>query len=65
MWIYASEPRDYGEWLCRGLGTANVQALPPGVDIDFDSSLYDNELFALGMDVELRLIGDTFEECKP
>lgn len=56
-----SEPRDYGKWIDKGLGTGRVHDLP-GVDIDFDVVLYDNEIFRLGMDVVLRLTGDTFEE---
>ena len=59
------EPRDWGEWEGKQLNAAQAHNLPPGVDIDINTELYDNLLFGLGMDFELRLIGDTFEECNP
>jgi len=60
-----NETRDYGEWKGEQLNKSAVNNLPPGVEIDINAELYDNLLFGLGMDVELRLIGDTFEERKP
>jgi hypothetical protein len=57
--------QDYGEWKGKQLNKARKNCLPPGVEVDINTELYDNLLFGLGMDVELRLIGDTFEERKP
>ena len=59
-----TEPRDYGKWLDKKLNISRNYPVP-GVDIDFDVAVYDNELFRLGIQVEGRLIGDTFEECNP
>jgi len=60
-----SEPRDYGEWKGKQLNKAWTSCPLPGVEVDINTELYGNLLFGLGMDVELRLIGDTFEERKP
>jgi len=60
------EPRDYGEPLDRKLEAGRERGLvPAGVDVDFDTELYDNPLFWIGVHVEYGLIGETFEECNP
>lgn len=60
-----NETRDYGKQLYRELEASRRRNLLPGIEVDELVELYDNPLFWLGVGVEYRMIGDTFEECKP